>query len=104
VTALRGTPVRVPLPGEPQGEAIAFTPDGTLLSGSETRGGVRGQIRAVPGAAGLVRGDGDPAEASAPPAVAMGEPAPEWLPAAIGGGVAAGLLLLVTAAMAVRRR
>ena len=53
VGALRGTPVQVPLPGEPQGEALAFTADGTLLSGSETRGGVAGQLRAVPAAAAL---------------------------------------------------
>ena len=54
VAALAGTPVRVPLPGEPQGEAVAFTADGTLLSGSETRGGVAGELRAVAGAAALV--------------------------------------------------
>ncbi|HEX2297432.1 MAG TPA: hypothetical protein VHH34_02745, partial [Pseudonocardiaceae bacterium] len=35
VEALAGTPVRIPLPGEPQGEALALAPDGTLLSGSE---------------------------------------------------------------------
>ncbi len=35
VAALRGTPVDVPLPGEPQGEAVAFTADGTLLSAGE---------------------------------------------------------------------
>jgi hypothetical protein len=43
-------PVRVPLPDEPQGEAIAFTPDGTLLSGvkaGDPRGARRG--RAGPG-------------------------------------------------------
>ena len=43
--ALRGTPVQVPLPGEPQGEAVAFAADGALLSGSEGRGGVAGQVR-----------------------------------------------------------
>ena len=42
VTALTGRPLRVPLPGEPQGEAIAFEPSGTLVSGSETRGGAPG--------------------------------------------------------------
>ncbi|WP_040406050.1 hypothetical protein [Amycolatopsis nigrescens] len=49
--ALKREPVRVPLPGEKQGEAIAFEPDGTLLSASE---GVGESIRAVRGAAGLV--------------------------------------------------
>ncbi len=47
VAALTGRPVRVPLPGEPQGEAIAFEPSGTLVSGSETRGGAPGEIRTV---------------------------------------------------------
>lgn len=40
VSALTGTtPVRVPMPNQPQGEAIAFTPDGDLLSASESAGG-----------------------------------------------------------------
>lgn len=47
VEALQREPVRIPLPNEPQGEAIAFTPDGTLLSGGEGDGQ---PIRAVPGA------------------------------------------------------
>ena len=50
LAALRRTPVRIPLPGEKQGEAIAFDPDGTLLSGSE---GVGQPLRAVKGAAAL---------------------------------------------------
>lgn len=46
VAALQQEPVRIPLPHEPQGEAIAWEPNGALLSGSE------GQypIRAVPDA------------------------------------------------------
>jgi hypothetical protein len=52
ITAAFGRkPVRVPLPDEPQGESIAFDPDGTLLSASE---GVGQPIRAVAGAAALV--------------------------------------------------
>lgn len=43
--ALARTPVRVPLPREQQGEAIAFEPNGTLLSASE---GSQQAIRAVP--------------------------------------------------------
>jgi hypothetical protein len=110
VAALAGTPVRVPLPGEPQGEAIAFGPDGTLLSGSETRGGVPGEIRAIPGAAGLV-GQDLPAAPSSAPATAPererperdeGEGTPEWLPAAVGGGIAVALLLLAAGLVAVR--
>ncbi|MQA09266.1 MAG: hypothetical protein GEU98_12100 [Pseudonocardiaceae bacterium] len=49
--ALGREPRRVPLPDEAQGEAIAFEPDGTLLSASE---GTREHLRAVEGAAGLV--------------------------------------------------
>ncbi len=53
--ALESDPVRVPLAGEPQGEAIAFDPDGTLLSASEfgNAGGTSSTVRAVRGAAAL---------------------------------------------------
>jgi phytase-like protein len=57
--ALQRTPVRIPLPGEKQGEAIAFDPDGTLLAGSE---GVGQPLRAVRGAAALAAQSGAPAE------------------------------------------
>lgn len=63
VSALQRDPVRVPLPNEPQGEAIAFDRDGTLLSASE---GQPAPIRAVPGAAGLVADAPGPAPAAAP--------------------------------------
>lgn len=100
--ALAGEPARVPLPGEPQGEAVAFEPDGTLLSGSETRGGEPGELRAVPGAAALA------AEPFTPPAVEPAAPAeppaPEWLPALIGGGVTVGVLVLLAAALSLRAR
>ena len=50
--ALESDPVRVPLAGEPQGEAIAFDPDGTLLSASEFgNAGTSSVVRAVAGAA-----------------------------------------------------
>jgi hypothetical protein len=55
LAALRTEPVRVPLPNEKQGEAIAFEPDGTLLSGSE---GVGEPIRAIPNAVSLVSSSG----------------------------------------------
>jgi hypothetical protein len=104
VAAFNQPPVRVPLPGEPQGEAIAFEPDGTLLSGSETRGGVRGEIRAVAGAAALA-GQVTPVAPLPPaPAVVPDQGAPEWLPAALGGAAMVGLLLLATAAAALRGR
>jgi hypothetical protein len=107
VAALAGRPVRVPLPDEPQGEAIAFDPTGALVSGSETRGGVAGEIRVVPNAARLLDaaasdpapGGGGSNEATPDRAT---EPAPEWLPAAIGAGLLGGLLLLVVLALAVR--
>jgi hypothetical protein len=112
--ALGGVPVRVPLPGEPQGEAIAFEPDGTLVSGSETRGGLPGEIRAVAGAAGLVVEPADAAARPPTPDPGTGSPAPrpegatpEWLPAAIGAGVLAALLLsvvLVATLRGTRRR
>jgi hypothetical protein len=104
VAAFNETPVRVPLPDEPQGEAIAFDADGALLSGSETRHGVRGEIRAVPGATALA---GEPVPvAPLPPApeVVPGPGAPPWLPAALGGGAVVGVLLLVTAAASLRAR
>ncbi|WP_214369186.1 hypothetical protein [Pseudonocardia sp. H11422] len=105
VAALAGTPVRVPLPDEPQGEAIAFDADGTLLSGSETRGGVRGEIRAVPGAAGLVerpavRGAREPSPPPAPAVPPATDDPPDWWPAAVGGTGAVGLLALAGVAMA----
>ena len=111
--ALRGTPVRVPLPDEPQGEALAFTADGTLLSGSESRGGATGQIRAVPGAAALAAraSSSSSAPSSAAPAVPVAEPvaepAPAWRPAAIGAAALVGALGLQAVAMvrqASRRR
>jgi hypothetical protein len=67
--ALAGDPVRVPLPNEPQGEAIAFDPDGTLLSGSE---GAGTPIRAVAGAAALAQPP--PSTTTAPPPPAAGQP------------------------------
>jgi hypothetical protein len=51
--ALGGKPVRVPLPDEAQGEAIAFDPNGDLVSAGETRDGVTTPVRVVPGAATL---------------------------------------------------
>lgn len=57
VAALKKKPVRVPLPNEAQGEAIAFEPDGSLLSASERTAQSKpaGEpIRAVAGAAALV--------------------------------------------------
>jgi hypothetical protein len=111
VAALRGTPVRVPLPDEPQGEAVAFTADGTLLSGSEARGGVQGRLRAVTGATALVAAApdpdrsaraGEPAGGDAPAAAGspLAEPPAAWRSAAVGAGVLVAVLGLLAAAMA----
>lgn len=53
VAALEREPLRIPLPHEAQGEAVAWEPDGTLLSASE------GQqpVRAVPNALAAARAD-----------------------------------------------
>ena len=48
LAALESEPVRVPLAGEAQGEAIAIEPDGTLVSVSE---GLRSPVRTVTGVA-----------------------------------------------------
>ena len=96
--------MRVPLPDEPQGEAIAFAADGTLLSGSEGRGGVAGQIRGVPGAAGLVAAPARTRTTAArrrgqPSAAPAAEPVPVWRTAAIGAGVLVVILALLALAM-----
>jgi hypothetical protein len=92
------------LPDEPQGEALAFAADGTLLSGSETRRGVPGRIRAVPGAAALVGAvpitSGPTTSAPSARAEPALGPAPTWRPAAIGAGVLIAGLGLLAAAIA----
>jgi sugar lactone lactonase YvrE len=105
VAALAGAPVRVPLPDEVQGEALAFAPDGTLLSTGETpREGPAAPLHAVPGATALV---GVPSVPSEPPAVPPPDRAglPEPL-ASIGVvlAVAAGVFALVAVVAVVRRR
>lgn len=63
VAALAADPVRVPLAGEPQGEAVALAPDGTLLSGSEAvADGPNPPVRTVAGAVALL----DPPEEPGP--------------------------------------
>jgi hypothetical protein len=104
VAALNQTPVRVPLPNEPQGEAIAFEADGTLLSGSETRRGVLGEIRAVAGATALAGAPVPAAPLPPAPEVVPDPGPPSWLPAALGGAAVVGVLLLVTAVATLRAR
>lgn len=103
VDALVGDPVQVPLADEPQGEAIAFDADGTLISGSEARGGRPGQIRAVTGATTLAHA----ATPAAPPAAEPVTTQPAVGASVIGVAAVAGVLLIGVIAMAVhgaRRR
>ncbi|SES48617.1 hypothetical protein [Actinokineospora terrae] len=67
MAALKRKAVRVPLPDEKQGEAIALEPDGTLVSGSE---GVGSPVRVVKGATALLTTE------AAPPTGTSGESGP----------------------------
>jgi len=103
VAAVAGPPVRVPLPGEIQGEAVAFTPDGSLLSAGETPAGREpATVRAVPNAVGLL--GGAPAAPVATPAPA--ERADSGLPGPLLtlGAVLAGVALVAAVLTLVRRR
>lgn len=97
VAALSAKPVRVPLPNEVQGEAIAFQPDGTLLSASE---GVGEPVTTVAGAAQLVAPKPPPGKAKPESASNVSEspPAKEGLPAipaaAVTVAVVGGVYLL----------
>lgn len=76
VKALASKPVRVPLPNEAQGEAIAFDADGSLISASEKTGQ---PIRTVAKAIDLVSDDKSSdtgASSQKPPASAAPAPAP----------------------------
>ena len=104
--ALRGTaPVQVPLPGEPQGEAVAFAADGALLSGSEGVAGWPGRSGRFPGPPGWSPRRPEPATDPAPnaapnPAAApAAEPVPVWRTAAIGAGALVVILGLLAVAM-----
>ena len=101
VAALAGTPVRIPLPDEPQGEALALAPDGMLLSGSEGAA----PIRAVPGATALVAPPAAAREngAEPPPEESTAEPGTSGLPQWQGALTAIGLVGLL-ALLATRRR
>ena len=95
-----GPRFRIPVPDEPQGEAVAFTPAGDLLTASE-RGAVGGgtpaenpPIRIRRGATGLFApADDDAADERSSAAL-------PW----VGAGVAAGVLALGVAGFVVRRR
>lgn len=99
------TPVRVALPNQPQGEAIAFTPDGDLLAGSEAAGGPLPPLQVLPGAVDLARDQswsggsvslsastGEPTAAPTSAAAEVADGTPRWsTPALLGGALVAGL-------------
>ncbi|SEC25809.1 Esterase-like activity of phytase [Amycolatopsis tolypomycina] len=90
LAALQRNPVRIPLPGEKQGEAIAFDPDGTLISGSE---GVGQPLRTVRGAAALAASAAPTSDGTSATSAGGGGGSPD------GGGVpvlpAAGIAVAV---------
>jgi hypothetical protein len=104
--ALSGDPVRIPLPGEPQGEAIAFDPDGTLLSASE---GAGTPIRAVAGAAALAKPPAPTTTTPPPPAADQPQASPvsssswqNWPLALTLGGIV--LIAALVIGLRLRRR
>ncbi len=100
--ALNGAPLRVPLADEPQGEAIAFEPNGDLLSASEKLA----PVRVVPNAVGLAadRGSGSAggeADSSGPASAGWSPSAREVVLTA--GGLFA-LLAVLSVVLRLRRR
>jgi len=109
VAALAASPVRVPLPNEAQGEAIAFQPDGSLVSGSEAgREGAAQTVNVVAAAAALVAPKPPPGESkpesasnvSATPEEKEGLPA---IPAAAVTVAAIGVIYLLFRSLRRRR-
>ncbi|RRO14972.1 hypothetical protein EIL87_19190 [Saccharopolyspora rhizosphaerae] len=88
--ALKGEPVRIPLPDEEQGEAIAWEPGGSLLSGSEGNE----PIRRVSGA------DGNAADEPVTPSVPPGGDADQAQPATEEDGMSTGRALLLAGVVA----
>ena len=111
VAALRAAPVRVPLPVESQGEALAFAPDGTLVATGETPAGEPpAPLHAIPGAAALVDGASRAAATPTPaPESATGPPEPLTtigvvVATAVAVGVLVGVAALVVPVVGARRR
>ncbi|MEV4732128.1 hypothetical protein [Saccharopolyspora sp. NPDC049426] len=89
--ALKSEPVRIPLPDEEQGEAIAWEPGGSLLSGSE--GGEA--VRRIAGA------NGDPsAETATDQPAPPGGDGDQAQPATEEGGMSTGRALLFAGVIA----
>jgi hypothetical protein len=105
--ALRsGTRRRIPLPATPQGEAIAFTPDGrSLLTSTE---GVPSPVHVVPLGDPAAAGSPTPARAAPSPTrpPAAGTPGPSGNRRLVGNAVAAAVIAagLVWLAGRLRRR
>jgi hypothetical protein len=112
--ALARRPVRVPLPGEPNGEAIAFDAKGDLLAGSASSSGSIGELIQVPGAAALASGTSPRPESwAAAPGAGVSVPAQRaersslrrWL---LFGGAGAllvvAVVVVIVGLMAARRR
>src|SRR6266498_2356063 len=98
VAALAEKPVRVPLPNEAQGEAIAFQPDGSLVSGTETgRENVPQAMNVIAGAAQLVAPKPPPGTAKPEPAsnVSAKPDEKEGLPAIPAAGVTVAVIGVV---------
>ncbi len=102
VTALAGAPFQVTLPDEPQGEALALTADGTLLSGTEARGGRPAGIRTLPGVVGAALAPS--ATVTGQPDVAPGPSTPVALPATVGAIAVVVVLAGLAAAMTLHAR
>ena len=79
-----GPGLRIPLPTQPQGEAIAFDPAGNLVIGSESPGAALQPLRVLPDAASRVV-----PEPVAEPAAAQGDSKTWWYVAAAAATVAA---------------
>jgi hypothetical protein len=80
-SALARRPVRVPLPGEPKGEAIAFDAKGDLLAGSASSSGSTGELVQVPAAAALADGTSPRSESwAAAPGAGVSAPAERAAP------------------------
>ncbi|MGH3941710.1 MAG: hypothetical protein ACRDTG_24390 [Pseudonocardiaceae bacterium] len=95
VAALARTPTRVPLPGEPQGEALALTPDGTLLSGSEFADERSVPIRGVADAPALVGSTGPVQREAADTALGTADAAQDTATETDDGGLTPGQAAIV---------
>ncbi|PKW15214.1 hypothetical protein [Saccharopolyspora spinosa] len=97
VAAFQREPFRISLPNEQQGEAIAWEPDGALLSASEGNQ----PVRRIPGVAAAARATGAHTEGdgSAKPTLG-GDVDQAQLADRTGSGMSAGQALLLAAAVA----